>query len=73
MKNAVIYIGRKNGSQYLIRQFRLAQNKKCESNQKGSRYLLYSGTRGQGVLNIYPFGFVLIPIPVHCVAVRWGQ
>jgi hypothetical protein len=26
--------------------------------------VLYCGIRGQGVLNIYLFGFVLIPIPV---------
>jgi hypothetical protein len=31
--------------------------------------VLYCGIRGQGVLNIYLFGFVLIPIPVQCVAV----
>jgi hypothetical protein len=34
--------------------------------------VLYCGIRGQGVLNIYLFGFVLIPIPVQCVAVRLG-
>jgi hypothetical protein len=29
--------------------------------------------RGQGVLNIYLFGFVLIPIPVHCVVDDGGN
>jgi hypothetical protein len=62
MKNTVIYIGRKNG-------------KKCENTTADKKAVLYCGIRGQGVVNtsIYLFGFVLIPIPVQCVAVRWGQ
>jgi hypothetical protein len=81
MKNTVIYIGRKNGSQYHIRQFSLGRiyhkhktrNVKALKQTKRQYQVLYCGIRGQGVLTIYLFGFLLIPIPVQCVAVRWGQ
>jgi hypothetical protein len=49
------------------------RNVKALKQTKRQYQVLYCGIRGQGVLNIYLFGFVLIPIPVQCVAVRWGQ